>query len=51
MCVQYWPPSKDKDENYGDIFLGVAKEEQLANFHIRTFHVYKKIDDVIKYNI
>lgn len=46
MCVQYWPPSKDKDESYGDIYLGVAKEEQLANFHIRTFHVYKKQFDV-----
>lgn len=46
MCVQYWPPSKDKDESYGDIYLGIAKEEQLANFHIRTFHVYKKQFDV-----
>lgn len=42
MCVQYWPPSKDKDENYGGIHIGVAQEEELANFHIRTFRLYKK---------
>lgn len=42
MCVQYWPASRERDENYGDLWLGIAKEEQLANFHIRTFHLYKK---------
>lgn len=42
MCVQYWPASKEKDESYGDIWIGIAKEEQLANFQIRTFHIYKK---------
>lgn len=41
MCVQYWPASKDKDELYGDVHIGVAKEEELANFHIRTFRLYK----------
>lgn len=41
MCVQYWPASKDKDEIYGDIGIGIAKEEELANFHIRTFRIYK----------
>lgn len=42
MCVQYWPASKEKDEAYGDIWIGIAREEQLANFQIRTFHIYKK---------
>lgn len=42
MCVQYWPASKEKDEAYGDLWIGIAKEEQLANFQIRTFHLYKK---------
>ena len=46
MCVQYWPPSKDKDEAYGNIYIGVAKEEELANFHIRTFRVYKMENNV-----
>lgn len=46
MCVQYWPASKDRDESYGDIFIGVSKEEQLANFQIRTFRIYRKTGDV-----
>ena len=46
MCVQYWPASKDKDETYGDLHIGIAKEEQLANFQIRTFRLYKKDGDV-----
>lgn len=46
MCVQYWPPSKDKDECYGDIHVGVVQEEELANFHIRTFRLYKKEGEV-----
>ncbi|CAG9124135.1 unnamed protein product [Plutella xylostella] len=47
MCVQYWPPSKDKDETYGDISVGVVQEEELANFHIRTFRLYKKEKDMV----
>lgn len=46
MCVQYWPASKDKDEIYGDVYVGVCKEEQLANFHIRTFRMYRKDGEV-----
>ncbi|KAG7200252.1 hypothetical protein KM043_017723 [Ampulex compressa] len=42
MCVQYWPASKDKDEEYGGIGVSVLKEEELANFHIRTIKLYKK---------
>lgn len=42
MCVQYWPASKDKDEEYGGIGVSVLKEEELANFHIRTIRLYKK---------
>ncbi|GBP89864.1 Receptor-type tyrosine-protein phosphatase kappa [Eumeta japonica] len=41
MCVQYWPPHKDKDETYGNISVGIVQEEELANFHIRTFRLYK----------
>lgn len=41
MCVQYWPASKDKDEEYGGIGVSVLKEEELANFHIRTIRLYK----------
>lgn len=42
MCVQYWPASKEKDEEYGGIGVSVLKEEELANFHIRTIRLYKK---------
>lgn len=42
MCVQYWPASKDKDEEYGGIGVSVLKEEEFANFHIRTIKLYKK---------
>jgi hypothetical protein len=48
MCVQYWPPNKEKDETYGDISVGIVQEEELANFHIRTFRLYKKEKDVSK---
>lgn len=34
MCVQYWPASKEKDECYGVVHIGVVKEEELANFKI-----------------
>lgn len=51
MCTQYWPASKEKDECYGEtpehqIYIGVAKEEELANFHIRTFRLYKMNNNV-----
>lgn len=42
MCVQYWPPNMETHETYGDIHINILKEEQLANFHIRTFRLYKK---------
>uniref|UniRef100_A0A336K031 CSON011467 protein n=2 Tax=Culicoides sonorensis TaxID=179676 RepID=A0A336K031_CULSO len=41
MCMQYWPASRDKGETYGEIEVIIAKEEELANFHIRTFEVIK----------
>lgn len=55
MCVQYWPASKEKDECYGElpeyqINIGVVKEEELANFHIRTFRLYKMHNNVCKNN-
>lgn len=46
MCMQYWPPSLDKTEVYGDIHIGIVNEEQLANFQIRTFRIWKKKLDV-----
>lgn len=46
MCMQYWPPALDKKEVYGDIYIGIDKEEQLANFHIRTFRIWKQKEDV-----
>lgn len=45
--MQYWPASKEKGENYGDIHISIAKEEELANFQIRTFRLFKKNGDVI----
>ncbi|KOB67756.1 Uncharacterized protein OBRU01_17263 [Operophtera brumata] len=37
----------EKDETYGDISVGIVQEEELANFHIRTFRLYKTEKDVI----
>lgn len=50
MCVQYWPASKDKDEEYGGIGVSILQEEQLANFHIRTIKLYKKDESDVMYN-
>lgn len=46
MCIQYWPPALDKTEVYGDIHIGIVREEQLANFQIRTFKIWKEKSDV-----
>lgn len=42
MCMQYWPPALDKTERYGEIHIGIESQEQLANFHIRTFRIWKQ---------
>ncbi len=44
--MQYWPPALDKQEVYGDIHIGIVNEEQLANFQIRTFKIWKLNPDV-----
>lgn len=44
--MQYWPPALDKQEVYGDIHIGIVNEEQLANFQIRTFRVWKLTPNV-----
>lgn len=41
MCVQYWPPAKEKFEMYGDLEVRILHEEELANFHIRTIRLCK----------
>lgn len=46
MCIQYWPPALEKTEVYGDIHIGIVNEEQLANFQIRTFRIWKETLDV-----
>lgn len=50
MCMQYWPASKEKNETHGGISISVLHEEELANFHIRTFLLAKKEEgtDVIE---
>lgn len=47
MCVQYWPASKELEETYGGISISIIQEEELANFHIRTFRLYKKENGVV----
>ncbi|XP_066906293.1 receptor-type tyrosine-protein phosphatase kappa [Halyomorpha halys] len=42
MCIQYWPSTKSKSEDYGDLNISVLQEEELANFHIRTIKVIHK---------
>jgi hypothetical protein len=49
MCVQYWPASKDKDENYEDLHIGIIKEEELANYCVRTFRIYKLNDKNVRF--
>lgn len=51
--MQYWPPSLDKEEVYGDIHVAVLKEEELANFHIRDIRLYKNDENnvSIKYEM
>lgn len=44
--MQYWPPALDKTEVYGDIHIGIVNEEQLANFQIRTFRIWKENAEV-----
>ena len=41
MCVQYWPVLVDREEEFGDISVTLLKEEQLANFIIRTIKLRK----------
>lgn len=41
MCLQYWPPTPDHPERYGDMEITVLREEELANFHIRTLKVVR----------
>ncbi|KAJ8880031.1 hypothetical protein PR048_020653, partial [Dryococelus australis] len=41
MCMQYWPASKELSETHGGINISIAREEELANFHIRTFRLAK----------
>ena len=49
MCVQYWPANKDKDEEYGGIGVSVLKEEEFANFHIRSIKLYKKDENDVSF--
>lgn len=46
MCVQYWPASKEIEETYGGIHVSIMHDEELAHFHIRTFKLFKKEQDV-----
>lgn len=52
MCVQYWPAMVGCPDHYEGIKVDLLKEEQLANFMIRTMklsldgHVRLKSDDL-----
>jgi hypothetical protein len=48
--MQYWPASKEKDETHGGISISVLHEEELANFHIRTFLLAKKEEGAVRFN-
>ena len=41
MCVQYWPARAGITDTYPTIKVELLKEEQLSNFMIRTFKLYK----------
>lgn len=46
MCIQYLPNAKVKSENYGDLNISILREEELANFHIRTVRLVHKQNTV-----
>jgi len=48
--MQYWPASKEKNETHGGISISVLHEEELANFHIRTFLLAKKEEGTVRFN-
>ncbi|RXG57283.1 Receptor-type tyrosine-protein phosphatase T [Armadillidium vulgare] len=41
MCVQYWPAQVGLTDTYTTVKVELMREEQLANFIIRTFKIYK----------
>lgn len=41
MCVQYWPAEVGLTDTYTTLKVELLKEEQLANFFIRTLKIYK----------
>lgn len=45
MCVQYWPARVGSRDVYQQITVDLIKEEQLANFCIRTFRISKAGSD------
>lgn len=45
MCVQYWPARVGGRDVYQHISVDLVKEEQLANFCIRTFRLTKEGSD------
>ncbi|KRT80431.1 tyrosine phosphatase [Oryctes borbonicus] len=49
MCVQYWPANMELEEIYGGIVIKVIQEEELANFRIRTFRLYRReLDQIVE---
>ena len=42
MCMQYWPASVGLSDTYEGIRVELKKEEQLANFMIRTLTLSKE---------
>lgn len=41
MCVQYWPANTGTSDEYFGIKVELLKEEELANFQMRTLKVTK----------
>lgn len=41
MCVQYWPANVGAVDDYNGIKVELLKEEELANFLLRTLKVSK----------
>ena len=42
MCMQYWPANVGLSDEYEGIRVELKREEQLANFMIRTLILYKE---------
>ncbi|XP_018010387.1 receptor-type tyrosine-protein phosphatase kappa isoform X2 [Hyalella azteca] len=52
MCIQYWPANVGTKDDYDGIKVELLKEEELANFQMRTLRVSKgnEVREVVQFH-